>query len=67
MRRALVLITIAMLAAACGKKQAPTGVQSPAPEETKDVKSGEGEGDAESMPRTTNSDPCEGGENKKAP
>ena len=63
MRRTLVLIIIAMLAAACGKKQPPTAAKSPAPEETKDVKSPDG--DAESMPNKAGSDPCEGGEAKK--
>lgn len=63
MRRALVLVIIAVLAAACGKKQAPAAAKPPAtdvkPEDADKAPDGD---DSEASPRKTDSDPCEGGE-----
>ena len=66
MRRALVLIVVAVLAAACGKKAAPTGVKSPAPDPQEPGKA-TGDADGSGMesapaPTKTTTDPCEGGE-----
>jgi hypothetical protein len=68
MRRALVLIIIAVLAAACGKKQPPASPAQPTDEKAKDAdpatdgaaKDGEGAGATPSA--APPSDPCEGGE-----
>jgi hypothetical protein len=66
MRQTLLLLISAMLAAGCGKKPAPASAKPPPAEENKDAKPGEGaaDEDSEAMPRSTSSDPCEGGEDK---
>lgn len=60
MRSLLVLVVIATLAA-CGKKPAPTGAKSPAPESTEPAKES-GDESKELAPGRSGSDPCEGGE-----
>jgi hypothetical protein len=65
MRRALVLIFIAVLAAACGKKQPPASPAQPTDEKAQDAEPAadgaakEGEAAPNAAPP---SDPCEGGE-----
>lgn len=62
MRRALVLIVVAVLAAACSKKQ--TAPKSPAPDPQESAKpTGDADGSPpEAAPRMRNDDPCQGGE-----
>jgi hypothetical protein len=62
MRSALVILIIATLAGACGKKQAPAAPKAPTEGEKSEDK-GTGEApDTDAAPRPTESDPCEGGE-----
>jgi PBP1b-binding outer membrane lipoprotein LpoB len=63
MRRALVLIVVAVLAAACSKKQA-AAPKSPTPDPQESAKpTGDTDGAApEASPRMRNDDPCQGGE-----
>jgi PBP1b-binding outer membrane lipoprotein LpoB len=68
MRSTLVLVLLAVLATACGKKQAPAAAKSPAPDvKTEDADKGGGMPDSEASPRKTDSDPCEGGEGEGDP
>ena len=65
MKRLLILVTLMTLTAACGKKQAPTGPQPPAPETKDETKAPDGAGSGtEVTPTKRISDPCEGGEGK---
>lgn len=62
MQRLAILVILAALTAACGKKQPPAAPK--APTETKDeAKPGDGSG-TESTPTMRRTDPCEGGEGK---
>jgi hypothetical protein len=64
MRRTLIVLLVAVLAAACAKKQSPAA-KSPAPDQAQDAdKATGGAPDTEATPRSTSADPCEGGENK---
>jgi hypothetical protein len=66
MQRLAILVILAALTAACGKKQAPAGPKPPAAETKDEAKPGEGEGGAapDSAPAKRMADPCEGGERK---
>lgn len=68
MRGALFLFVIAMLAAGCARKAAPAPASArPPAEEKKDGAPGDAadDADADASPRSTSSDPCEGGEHKR--
>lgn len=65
MRRVLVILIIATLAGACGKKQAPTAPKAPTEGEPAGDKGTGATPDTDAAPRPTESDPCEGGENPK--
>lgn len=62
MRKALVILIIATLAAACGKKQAPAAPKAPTESEAPGDKGNGAAPDTDAAPRSTTSDPCEGGE-----
>lgn len=62
MRRALVILIIATLAAACGKKQAPAAPKAPTEGEKSESDADGAAPDTDAAPRSTTSDPCEGGE-----
>lgn len=63
MQRLAILLILAALAAACGKKQTPAAPK--APTETKDEAKPAGDGSGtESTPTMRRTDPCEGGEGK---
>jgi hypothetical protein len=62
MRKALVLVIMAVLAAACGKKQPPASPQPTTPGESKGADEAGEEKESDSAPTMRKSDPDEGGE-----
>jgi len=64
MQRALILIVIAALAGACGKKQTTAAPKTPAPE-SKETGDGAAPPAPETTPTQRSADPCEGGETMK--
>ena len=65
MRRTIVLVLIAALAAACAKKHAPASAKSPAPDLQESPKATGAADEADKDSASPPPDPCEGGETTK--